>query len=133
MFTNGCFDLLHAGHVQLLQKAKALGHVLIVAINDDASVRQIKGDGRPLISALDRARIVAALESVDYVMIFPEELKPDVLVKGGNYSLEEVIGRKEVEKYGGCVTLVPPIDTQSSSQIIKEIVARHQFTNESAG
>jgi len=141
VFTNGCFDLLHAGHVQLLQKAKALGHVLIVAINDDASVRQIKGDGRPLISALDRARIVAALESVDYVMIFPdltpvhliEELKPDVLVKGGNYSLEEVIGRKEVEKYGGCVTLVPPIDTQSSSQIIKEIVARYQFTNESAG
>jgi D-beta-D-heptose 7-phosphate kinase/D-beta-D-heptose 1-phosphate adenosyltransferase len=141
VFTNGCFDLLHAGHVQLLQKAKALGHVLIVAINDDASVRQIKGDGRPLISVLDRARIIAALESVDYVMTFSdltplrliEELMPDVLVKGGNYSLEEVIGRKEVEKYGGRVALIPTIDTQSSSQIIKEIVARYQFTNESSG
>lgn len=139
VFTNGCFDLLHAGHVQLLQKAKALGHVLIVAINDDASVRQLKGDGRPLISVLDRARIIAALESVDYVMVFSdptplrliEELMPDVLVKGGNYSLEEVVGRKEVEKYGGRVTLIPTIDRQSSSGIIKEIVARYQFTNES--
>ncbi|HYM00754.1 MAG TPA: D-glycero-beta-D-manno-heptose-7-phosphate kinase [Blastocatellia bacterium] len=135
VFTNGCFDLLHAGHVQLLQKAKALGHVLIVAINDDASVRQLKGNGRPLIPALDRARIIAALEPVDYVMIFSdltplrliEELMPDVLVKGGNYSLEEVIGRKDVEKYGGRVVLIPTIDAQSSSQLIKEIVARYQF------
>ena len=141
VFTNGCFDLLHAGHVQLLQEAKSLGHVLVVAINDDASVRQIKGNGRPLISVLDRARIIAALESVDYVITFPdltplrliEELTPDVLVKGGNYSLEEVVGRKEVEKYGGRVALIPTIDTQSSSQIIKEIVARYQFTNESSG
>jgi D-beta-D-heptose 7-phosphate kinase/D-beta-D-heptose 1-phosphate adenosyltransferase len=138
VFTNGCFDLLHAGHVQLLQKAKALGHVLIVAINDDESVRQLKGNGRPLISALDRARIIAALEPVEYVIMFSdltplrliEELKPDVLVKGGNYSLEEVVGRQEVEKYGGRVALIPPIDTQSSSKIIKEIVARYQFTNE---
>jgi D-beta-D-heptose 7-phosphate kinase/D-beta-D-heptose 1-phosphate adenosyltransferase len=139
VFTNGCFDLLHAGHVQLLQKAKALGHVLIVAINDDASVREIKGNGRPLISAPDRARIIAALEAVDYVMIFSdltplrliEELMPDVLVKGGNYSLEEVVGRKEVEKYGGRVALIPTSDAHSSSQLIKEIVARHQFSNES--
>jgi D-beta-D-heptose 7-phosphate kinase/D-beta-D-heptose 1-phosphate adenosyltransferase len=141
VFTNGCFDLLHSGHVHLLQKAKALGHILIVAINDDGSVRQLKGDGRPLISVHDRARIIAALESVDYVMVFSdptplrliEELKPDVLVKGGNYSVEEVIGRKEVEKYGGRVALIPTIDTQSSSKIIKEIVARYQFTNESSG
>jgi D-beta-D-heptose 7-phosphate kinase / D-beta-D-heptose 1-phosphate adenosyltransferase len=140
VFTNGCFDLLHAGHVQLLQKAKALGHVLIVAINDDDSVRQIKGNGRPLISVHDRARIIAALESVDYVVVFPdstplrliEELRPDVLVKGGNYTLEEVIGRKEVEKYGGRVALVPTIDTQSSSTIIKEIVTRYQFTHETS-
>jgi len=141
VFTNGCFDLLHAGHVQLLQKAKALGHVLIVAINDDDSVRQLKGNGRPLISVHDRARIIAALESVDYVTVFSdptplpliEELRPDILVKGGNYNLEEVIGRKEVEKYGGRVALIPTIDTQSSSKIIKEIVARYQFTNESSG
>jgi len=141
VFTNGCFDLLHAGHVQLLQKAKALGQVLIVAINDDASVRQTKGNGRPLISAMDRARIIAALEAVDHVIIFSgltplhliEELRPDVLVKGGNYNLEEVVGRKEVEKYGGRVVLIPTIDTQSSSQIIKEIVTRYQLTNESSG
>jgi len=141
VFTNGCFDLLHAGHVQLLQKAKALGQVLIVAVNDDASVRQTKGNGRPLISAMDRARIIAALEAVDQVIIFSgltplhliEELRPDVLVKGGNYNLEEVIGRKEVEKYGGRVVLIPTIDTQSSSQIIKEIVTRYQLANESSG
>jgi D-beta-D-heptose 7-phosphate kinase/D-beta-D-heptose 1-phosphate adenosyltransferase len=140
VFTNGCFDLLHSGHVHLLQKAKALGHILIVAINDDDSVRQLKGDGRPLISVHDRARIIAALESVDYVTVFSdstplrliEELKPDVLVKGGNYSLDEVVGQKEVEKYGGRVALIPTIDTQSSSKIIKEIVARYQFTNESS-
>ena len=140
VFTNGCFDLLHAGHVQLLQQAKSLGNLLIVAINDDASVRQLKGDGRPLISAFDRASIIAALESVDYVMLFSdltplrliEELMPDVLVKGGNYSLEEVVGRKDVEKYGGRVVLIPTIDTHSSSQIIREIVARYQFTSESS-
>lgn len=138
VLTNGCFDLLHVGHVQLLQKAKALGEMLIVAINDDDSVSKLKGSGRPLISAADRARILAALEPVDYVIMFPdltplgliEALMPDVLVKGGNYSLEEVVGRQEVEKYGGRVVLIPPIDTQSSSKIIKEIVARYQFTNE---
>jgi D-beta-D-heptose 7-phosphate kinase/D-beta-D-heptose 1-phosphate adenosyltransferase len=141
VFTNGCFDLLHAGHVQLLQKAKALGHMLIVAINDDYSTRQIKGNGRPLTSVADRAGIIAALESVDYVIIFAdmtplrliEELRPDVLVKGGNYALEEVVGRSEVERYGGRVALIPAIDTQSSSQIIKEIVANHQLAEESSG
>ena len=141
VFTNGCFDLLHAGHVQLLQKAKALGHMLIVAINDDYSTRQIKGSGRPLIAVTDRAGIIAALESVDYVIIFAdvtplrliEELRPDVLVKGGNYALEDVVGRREVERYGGRVTLIPAIDTPSSSQIIKEIVANHQLAKESPG
>lgn len=141
VFTNGCFDLLHAGHVKLLQKAKALGHVLIVAINDDYSTRQIKGNGRPLISVKDRAGIIAALESVDYVIVFSdttplrliEELRPDILVKGGNYAAEEVVGRKEVERYGGRVALIPTIDTQSSSQIIKEIVANHRLVKESSG
>src|SRR5581483_3934856 len=127
VFTNGCFDLLHAGHVQLLQKAKALGHLLIVALNDDESTRQIKGNGRPLISVKDRAGIIAALECVDYVIVFSdimplrliEELRPDVLVKGQNYEPEEVVGRREVERYGGRVVLIPTIDTPSSSQIIK--------------
>ena len=134
VLTNGCFDLLHVGHVQFLQKAKALGQMLIVAINDDRSVRKLKGNGRPLIGAADRAGIIAGLESVDHVIIFSEstplhlitELTPDVLVKGGNYKLEEVIGRKEVESYGGKVTLIPTIDPESSSQtFIKELAARY--------
>jgi D-beta-D-heptose 7-phosphate kinase / D-beta-D-heptose 1-phosphate adenosyltransferase len=134
VLTNGCFDLLHVGHVQFLQKAKGLGQTLVVAINDDNSVRELKGNGRPLISAADRARIIAGLESVDYVIIFSEatplhlirELAPDVLVKGGNYKLEEVIGRKEVESYGGKVTLIPAIEAQSSSQtFIKKLAAGH--------
>lgn len=134
VFTNGCFDLLHVGHVQFLQKAKSLGQTLIVAINDDASVRKLKGKARPLITASDRAGIIAGLESVDHVIIFSEstplhlieELRPDLLVKGGDYQLDEVIGRKEVEKYGGRVELIPTIDAPSSSQIIKEIAARYQ-------
>jgi D-beta-D-heptose 7-phosphate kinase/D-beta-D-heptose 1-phosphate adenosyltransferase len=134
VFTNGCFDLLHVGHVQFLQKARALGQMLVVAINDDTSVRKLKGNGRPLISAADRAGIIAGLESVDHVIVFSEatplhlikELNPDVLVKGGNYKLEEVIGRKEVESYGGTVTLIPTIDAQSSSQtFIKQLAARY--------
>lgn len=134
VLTNGCFDLLHVGHVQFLQRAKALGQMLIVAINDDRSVRKLKGNARPLISAADRAGIIAGLESVDHVIIFSEatplhlikELTPDVLVKGGNYKLEEVVGRKEVESYGGRVTLIPTIDPESSSQtFIKELAARY--------
>jgi D-beta-D-heptose 7-phosphate kinase/D-beta-D-heptose 1-phosphate adenosyltransferase len=134
VLTNGCFDLLHVGHVQFLQKAKGLGQILIVAINDDGSVRKLKGNGRPRISSADRARIIAGLESVDHVIVFSEatplhlirELTPDVLVKGGNYKLEDVIGRKEVESYGGTVTLIPTIDAQSSSQtFIEEIAARY--------
>jgi len=108
--------------------------MLIVAINDDRSVRKLKGNGRPLIGAADRAGIIAGLESVDHVIVFSEatplhlirELTPDVLVKGGNYKLEEVIGRKEVESYGGRVTLIPTIDPESSSQTFaKEVVARY--------
>ena len=105
-----------------------------MAINDDDSVKKLKGNGRPLISAADRARIIAGLESVDQVIVFSEatplhlirELTPDVLVKGGNYKLEEVIGRKEVESYGGRVMLIPAIEAQSSSQtLIEEIAARY--------
>jgi D-beta-D-heptose 7-phosphate kinase/D-beta-D-heptose 1-phosphate adenosyltransferase len=134
VLTNGCFDLLHVGHVQFLQKAKALGQMLIVAINDDRSVRKLKGNGRPLIGAADRAGIIAGLESVDHVIVFSEatplhlirELTPDVLVKGGNYTLSEVVGHKEVESYGGRVTLISTIDPESSSQtVIKELATRY--------
>jgi D-beta-D-heptose 7-phosphate kinase/D-beta-D-heptose 1-phosphate adenosyltransferase len=132
VFTNGCFELLHTGHVQLLQNAKALGHILVVAINDDSSVREIKGDMRPLITAADRARIIGALQSVDYVTIFSDltplrlikELQPDVLVKGGDYKLHEVVGWQEVEEYGGRVQLIPVIEGQSTSNILRSIEAR---------
>ncbi len=138
VFTNGCFDLLQVGHVQFLQKAKALGHILVVAINDDSSVRKIKGDMRPLITAADRARIIAALESVDYVITFSEltplrlikELRPDVLVKGGDYKLHEVVGWREVEKYGGRVELIPLIERQSTSDIVRNIASRYRLTND---
>ncbi len=137
VFTNGCFDLLHVGHVQLLQKAKALGHILVVAINDDASTTRIKGDKRPLITAVDRARIIAALESVDYVTIFSdldplrliEQLKPDVLVKGGDYKLHEVVGWKEVENYGGRVELIPITERQSTSDIARNIASRYHVAS----
>ena len=133
VFTNGCFDLLHVGHVQFLRQAKTLGHILVVAINDDASVRRIKGDTRPLITVADRARIIAALESVDYVTVFSDltplhlidELRPDVLVKGGDYKLHEVVGWREVERYGGRVELIPVIEGQSTSNIVRNIVSRY--------
>jgi D-beta-D-heptose 7-phosphate kinase / D-beta-D-heptose 1-phosphate adenosyltransferase len=134
-FTNGCFDLLHVGHVQFLQDAKALGQILVVAINDDASTTSIKGAPRPLISAADRARVIAALEPVDYVTIFSdltplrliEQLRPDILVKGGDYELSDVVGRKEVESYGGRVELIPITYKQSTSAIARNIASRYHI------
>ena len=134
VFTNGCFDLLHPGHVRGLEQARQMGDVLLVGLNSDASVRLLKGPTRPVIPEAERAEILSALEAVDAVVIFDEptprevisRLLPDVLVKGGNYKLEEVIGRKEVESYGGRVTLIPTIDPESSSQtFVKEVVARY--------
>ena len=115
MFTNGCFDILHVGHIQLLQRCRKLGDVLVVGLNDDASVRALKGENRPLIGQADRAHVMAALDAVDYVTLFPEPtpmalieaLRPDVLVKGGDYAIDEVVGRDFVESYGGHVELVP--------------------------
>jgi D-beta-D-heptose 7-phosphate kinase/D-beta-D-heptose 1-phosphate adenosyltransferase len=113
VFTNGCFDLLHAGHVQYLQEAKAQGDILVVALNSDESVRRLKGPTRPINGQTERASVLAALASVDYVTIFddstPLELvltvKPDVLVKGADYRREEVVGAREVEAWGGRVHL----------------------------
>ncbi len=137
VFTNGCFDLLHVGHIQLLQRAKALGDMLVVAINDDDSVRKLKGEPRPVVSVANRARIIAALECVDYVTIFSdltplrliEELRPDVLVKGADYTREEVVGQREVEKYGGRVELVPIVEGQSTSEIVRNVALRYRLTN----
>jgi rfaE bifunctional protein nucleotidyltransferase chain/domain len=126
VFTNGCYDLIHRGHLQLLYTAKAQGDVLIVALNSDASIRANKGDLRPILPEAERAEIVAALEMVDYVVIFDEltpdeiikELIPDVLVKGGDWGHDEIVGRETVEAAGGKVVRIPLLPGYSSSRII---------------
>jgi rfaE bifunctional protein nucleotidyltransferase chain/domain len=130
IFTNGCFDIIHTGHTRYLAKAKSLGDILIVAVNSDASVRMIKGDKRPINSEADRMETLAALEVVDFVTIFNEpdpyrvisEIKPDVLVKGGDWPIEKIIGRDVVEGRGGRVVNVPYIDGASTTGIIEKIV-----------
>jgi rfaE bifunctional protein nucleotidyltransferase chain/domain len=125
-FTNGVFDILHVGHVRYLAQARALADALVVAVNSDASVRELKGAGRPLTSEGDRAEILAALEMVDYVTIFDDlsprsliaELAPDVLVKGGDYALDQIHGREEVEAAGGRVVSLPFVEGASTSEII---------------
>lgn len=132
VFTNGCFDLLHGGHVHYLQQAQALGDCLVVALNDDASVRLLKGDDRPLRPQDERARMLAALACVDYVVLFGEatplamikSLKPDVLVKGGDYTLETVVGREEVEASGGSVHLMPYVEGVSTTELINGLQRR---------
>ncbi len=129
VFTNGCFDLLHPGHIRSLERARALGDVLIVGLNSDASVRQLKGEGRPVIPERERAEILAALESVDAVVIFddltPREviarLLPDVLVKGGDWPGDQIVGREEVEAAGGRVVLAPVVPGYSTTDILKKI------------
>ena len=130
VFTNGCFDLLHPGHIRYLEQARALGDVLIVALNSDRSVRALKGDGRPILSEGERAEVMAALAVVDYVTIFDEEtprqliaaLLPDVLVKGGDWSVETIVGREEVEAAGGVVKSLAFLDGLSTTDIIQRIV-----------
>jgi len=129
VFTNGCFDLLHPGHIRALELARALGDALIVGLNSDASVRQLKGEGRPVIPEGERAEILAALESVDAVVIFDEltprelisRLLPDVLVKGGDWPGDQIVGREEVEAAGGRVVSVPVVPGYSTSAILRKI------------
>ena len=129
VFTNGCFDLLHPGHIRSLELARALGDMLIVGLNSDASVRQLKGKGRPVITERERAEILAALECVDAVVIFddrtPREmitgLLPDVLVKGGDSPGDQIVGREEVEAAGGRVVSVPVVPGYSTSAILERI------------
>jgi len=130
VFTNGCFDLLHAGHVCLFHKAKKLGDVLIIALNSDASVRRLKGPNRPIFPLRERFEILAALAGVDYLTSFGEPtpqktiaaLRPDVLVKGGDWGPFEIVGRSEVEAAGGRVVRVPYFKGHSTSALIRKIV-----------
>lgn len=129
VFTNGCFDLFHIGHLRLLKRAKKLGDTLVVAINNDTSVKRLKGDDRPFISESDRVHIIAALDCVDYVSLFSEDtpfelirmLKPDILVKGGDYTPEMVVGRDFVENYGGSVIIIPLVEGISTSVLVSKI------------
>ena len=133
VFTNGCFDLLHAGHVKYLQKARQLGDLLVLGLNSDASVRRLKGELRPLIGEDERAHILAALDCIDYVVIFDEDtplelitaLKPDILAKGGDYTVDRVVGKEMVEAYGGRVELVTFVDGKSTTNIIERILERY--------
>lgn len=129
VFTNGCFDILHIGHIRYLEKAKKLGNVLIVAVNSDTSVRRIKGKGRPIIPQDERVEILASLECVDYVVIFDEvtpariieRLQPDVLVKGKDYKDYQIAGAGIVEKNGGRIVRIPLEKGKSTTAIIRKI------------
>ena len=129
VFTNGCFDLLHMGHITYLNEARELGDVLVVGVNTDRSVRALKGDRRPIIPEEERSHVIAALECVDYVILFDEDtplqlirdIRPDILVKGADYKKEEVVGYDIVESYGGRVTLLPLLENSSTTSIINRI------------
>lgn len=128
-FTNGCFDILHVGHVRYLNEARRTGDLLILALNSDHSVRAIKGEKRPLIPEMERAEVVAALAAVDYVTLFDEatplrlieHLRPDCLVKGGDWKEEAVVGRDAVRSWGGRVVLIPVVEGASTTNIVEKI------------
>ena len=129
VFTNGCFDLVHPGHVRYLRAAKRLGDILVVAVNGDASVRRLKGAGRPLVRQQDRCEVLAALEMVDYVTVFEEDtpqrlierLQPDVLVKGGDWTPERIVGAEVVRARGGTVRSLPFARGYSTSALAERI------------
>lgn len=135
VFTNGCFDLLHVGHVRYLQEARSLGDLLIVGVNSDASVRALsKGPDRPIVQEQHRAEVLAALACVDYVTIFNEpdplnlvtQVQPDVLVKGGDWAPERIIGREVVERNGGRVLSIPLTPEMSTTTLVRRIRSDHQ-------
>jgi rfaE bifunctional protein nucleotidyltransferase chain/domain len=132
VFTNGCFDILHIGHVRYLNQARALGDALIVAINSDRSVQALKGESRPIIPESERAEVIAALSCVDYVFIFDDltpkriidAIVPDILVKGADWSIAEIVGRDTVENAGGVVLNVPLSAGSSTTEIINKVMER---------
>ncbi len=129
VFTNGCFDVLHYGHIHLLSEARKLGDLLIVALNSDRSVQKIKGADRPVFSEIERTRLIAAIEMVDYVTLFDEpdpysiikELRPNVLVKGGDWARSEIVGAAVVEEDGGRVAVIPYLEGYSTTKIIERM------------
>jgi len=133
VFTNGCFDVLHAGHVDYLNKAKAAGDVLILGLNSDASVKRIKGEKRPIVSEEERAFILSNLKAVDYVTLFEEdtpheiisELIPDILIKGADWAIDKIVGRDIVEANGGEVKTISFVTDQSTTNIIQTIIERY--------
>ena len=135
VFTNGCFDIIHSGHVDYLTKAKMMGDVLFVGINSDSSIKRIKGDKRPILDENERAFIVASLKAVDYVSLFDEDtpkeligaIVPDVLVKGADWTIENIVGRDVVEANGGKVETIKFVNNQSTSNIIKKILSKYQI------
>ncbi len=134
VFTNGCFDIIHAGHVRYLKKARALGDILIVGLNSDSSVRSIKGAKRPLVPQKERAEVLGALEAVDYVVIFKgptpikliEAIKPDILVKGADWTKKEMVGADVVRKHGGRLARIRLVPGISTTKIIKKILTLHK-------
>jgi D-beta-D-heptose 7-phosphate kinase/D-beta-D-heptose 1-phosphate adenosyltransferase len=134
VFTNGCFDLLHIGHVRYLEKARALGNVLVVGVNSDSSVRKLKGPKRPILPEEERAGILSGLGCVDYITIFREidplklitSLRPDVLVKGGDWTKEQTVGKEVVERSGGEVVIIPFIKGASTSNLIETILEKYE-------
>ena len=129
VFTNGCYDLLHIGHIRCFKEAKKLGDILVVALNSDCSVRALKGPPRPIVPQEERAEILAALECVDYVTIFDQDnpremislLKPDILVKGGDWTVDTIVGRDIVESYGGKVFSLPLVAGVSTTAMVNAI------------
>jgi len=140
VFTNGCFDILHIGHVKYLEKAKGLGDILVLALNSDSSVKSIKGPLRPVVPQDERAYIMASLDMVDYVTIFDEDtplelieyIEPDILVKGGDWSQDTVVGRESVEERGGGVVIIPQFNetstdlSASTTSIIERIITAYK-------
>lgn len=129
VFTNGCFDVLHFGHVHYLLQAKALGDILVVGLNSDDSVRRLKGPSRPINGEKERAFVLAVLSCIDYVVVFEEDtpkklietVRPDVLVKGGDYALDQIVGADFVTRNGGTVTTLPFVEGFSSTRIIEQL------------
>ena len=130
VFTNGCFDILHSGHIRYLQTAAGFGEILLLGLNSDSSVRNLKGPRRPIMTQADRAYLLSAIEALDYIVIFGEETPfkliqiviPDVLVKGGDYLPEDVVGYDTVKENGGCVKIVPYVEGKSTSGIVNSIL-----------